>query len=342
MKERCIVANKDGRRWQGIPAIEKAEGGRLWISFFSGGPYEPHVDNEVFITTSADEGRNWVKPYPAIRKIPDCRTFDACLWHDPDGRLWMFYNQSNITAGKHAVMAMVAADSNNEKPQWSNAFEIELNVPFAFRLNKPTVTKSGDWLLPVTWADHPVPDNDDTWWKWYARNDHQLQGVAISRDKGKTWFLTGAVKAPSWALENMIVEKNDGSLWMLIRTGDGFLWECYSHDHGLTWSEARRSMIVNPGSRFFIRRMRNGKLLLINHADPIKTQENPQGRNNLSAMLSGDDGESWSEPFIIDERNNVSYPDAVEDSQGVIHIVYDRERYKEGEIIYRKIMRLPE
>ena len=93
----------------------------------------------------------------------------------------------------------------------------------------------------------------------------QLQGVGISTDEGKTWSLHGALKAPEWALECMITELKDGRLWLLTRTGGGFLWESHSTDKGRTWSEAKASTIANPGSRFFIRRLASGNLLLVNH-----------------------------------------------------------------------------
>jgi len=42
--------------------------------------------------------------------------------------------------------------------------------------------------------------------------------------------------------------------------------------------------------------------------------------------LSEDDGKTWKYQMMIDERDWVSYPDAVEAEDGYIYIVYDRER----------------
>jgi len=80
--------------------------------------------------------------------------------------------------------------------------------------------------------------------------------------------------------------------------------------------------------------------LLVNHHDFVVQDENKgvsgHGRNNLKAMLS-DDGKTWKGFLMIDERENVSYPDVTEDDKGNIYIIYDRERYTEREILMAKI-----
>ena len=333
--DNVLVSSCGKRQWQGIPGIERAANGRLWCTFFSGGSKEPHIDNEILLTTSMDNGKSWREPEVIASAPGHTRAFDPCLWHDPNDKLWLFYNLSNIKQPRHQIMAMTTTDSDKENPVWLEPFEIELSLPFAFRLNKPTVTTQGVWLLPVTWSKEPLPikEGQEIW----LEAENQLQGVAISRDQGASWIFRGALKAPCWALENMIVEKNNGTLWMLIRTGDGWLWESFSEDQGTTWAEAAPSQIANPGSRFHIRRLKSGKLLLINHANFSKSDDNQNGRNNLAMMLSEDDGQTWSEPLILDSRNNVSYPDAIEGPEGIINIVHDRERGTIGEILFCRI-----
>ena len=63
----------------------------------------------------------------------------------------------------------------------------------------------------------------------------------------------------------------------------------------------------------------SGRLLLIAHKDTTK-------RNNLTALLSDDDGATWQYSLMIDERSAVSYPDVKEGSNGYIYITYDRDR----------------
>jgi hypothetical protein len=60
-------------------------------------------------------------------------------------------------------------------------------------------------------------------------------------------------------------------------------------------------------------------LLLINHVNFTR-------RNNLMALLSDDDGKTWTKGLMLDERSGVSYPDAKEADDGYIYITYDRDR----------------
>ena len=316
--EQRIISTKQDRMWQGIPAIERAPNGRLWCSFFSGGPKEPDPDNYIIIVTSSDEGATWSEPRAIAKPAGKTRAYDPALWHDPDGRLWLFYNCADLDTGTFGVWAMTTGDSTAREPRWHGPQQIALDVPFAFRLNKPTVISTGEWLLPVTWS-RETPKS------WFAGST-QLQGVAVSGDRGRTWTLHGAVEAPEWALENMIVEHADSLLWMLIRTGSGVLWKSVSNDHGLTWSEGALTEIVNPGSRFFIRRLASGRLLLINTPDAKQ-------RKSLCAYIGESDGREWGHGLELDSRNNVSYPDAVQAADGRIYAVHDHDRQGIGEII---------
>lgn len=317
---RHIVSTKGPRQWQGIPAIERAADGRLWCSFFSGGPKEPDPQNLILLTTSGDEGATWTDPAVVIDPPGDTRAYDPALWHDPSGRLWLFYNLANLVTKDFSVWAITTDDSTAETTPWSKPVKIEVGVPFAFRLNKPTVLSTGEWLLPVTWA-RTAPE-------WWFPGDHQLQGVAISENSGRTWSFHGGVETPKWALENMIVERRDGVLWMLVRTGGGCIWESFSKDRGRSWSAGNPTALVNPGVRFFIRRLQSGRLLLINTPDPKQ-------RKGLRATLSDKADETrFSGPGLeLDPRDKVSYPDAVQAPDGRIFCVHDCDRNGAGEIL---------
>ncbi len=307
------------RTWQGIPGLERTSNGRLYVSWFSGGRQEPAVENTVYLKRSDDGGRTFSQPQPMAGPLHGSRCYDPTLWLDPTGRLWLIFNRSNRETAEHGVYARLCDAPESPEPVWTPEFRLGFDgAPFSFRMNKPTVLQNGEWILPVTHASSPT--------KSWGAGPLQLQGAAISSDKGKTWKLHGAVQAPPWALENMIVELRDGRLWMLIRTDSGVLWESHSADKGLTWSNAKASSIPSPGSRFFIRRLASGNLLLVNHYKF-------KGRSHLTARLSSDDGVNWNDGLLLDERANVSYPDGVQDKNGLIWMVHDRERYAQSEVL---------
>ena len=81
---------------------------------------------------------------------------------------------------------------------------------------------------------------------------------------------------------------------------------------------------------------KQGKIDLedIMHQGNVKSWK---GRSHLTALLSEDDGKTWPYSLLLDERNEVSYPDAAACSDGMIYICYDWERVKEREILMARI-----
>ncbi len=309
--------------WQGIPGLERTAKGRVFSSWFTGGPKEPSPENIVLLCYSNDQAKTFTQPQVMAEPKGGTRCFDPTLWIDPKGRLWYIFNRGNKDSTMHDVHARICDDPDATPPVFGAEFRVGYEGPYAFRMNKPTVLSTGEWIMPVTHATEPVHD-------WFA-GPKQLQGVGISTDEGKTWKLHGALKAPEWALECMITELKDDRLWLLARTGGGFLWESHSSDKGRTWTEAKASTIANPGSRFFIRRLASGNLLLVNHHG-----FSGRTRSHLTAQISTDDGLTWNEGLLLDERKGVSYPDGVQDRDGLIWITYDRDRQGDGEILLAK------
>jgi NAD(P)-dependent dehydrogenase (short-subunit alcohol dehydrogenase family) len=87
----------------------------------------------------------------------------------------------------------------------------------------------------------------------------------------------------------MIVERRDGSLWMLVRTNYG-IGETVSTDQGRTWAPITPTALPHTPTRFFLRRLVSGRLLLVKHG-PLTGK--PVGRKQLMAYLSDDDGRTW-------------------------------------------------
>jgi hypothetical protein len=297
---------EEGRMWQGIPSIERARNGRLWAVWYGGGLGEDQY-SYVMLATSSDDGRSW-SPLKMVID-PDgggpVRAFDPCLWHDPQGRLWLFWGQKDASS-MHNI-AMMTEDSTGADPVWSKPRRLSRGV----MLNKPTVLRSGTWLLPTCiWRD--------------ALSSRILR----SDDQGATIEQIGGATIPRFedrnGDENMIVERKDGSLWLLVRTGYG-LGESFSKDGGETWTPVAPSAIRHAESRFFIRRLASGRLLMVRHAGT--------DRSHLTAYLSEDDGLTWGAGLSIDERPGVSYPDAIEGPPGEIRLIYDYNRKTSGKQI---------
>lgn len=308
------------RKWQGIPGIELAANGRLWAAWYSGGCTEDQF-NHVLLVTSDDNGINWSEPVLVIDPPGDIRASDPVLWHDPLGRLWLFWMQSAHAGktfdGRGGVCYIRCDNSGSASPIWSTPRRIANGI----MMNKPTVPSSGEWLLPCAVWSHKCP-------YFHSLPGEQFSNVIITRDQGETFELLGSADVPNRDCdEHMIVERKDGTLWMLVRVKDG-IGEAVSNDCGRTWQASPKAVMPGPCSRFHIRRLCSGRLLLINHF-------NFTGRSHLTAMLSDDDGKTWAHRLLLDERTNVSYPDAVETPEGRIVMIYDRSRLGEGEILFQ-------
>ena len=294
------------RKYQGIPTIERAPNGRLWAAWYAG-PVQEDRYNYVVVVTSGDDGWTWSDLQMVID--PDgfglIRASDPCLWLDPRGRLWLFWFQNldkEVTSPK--LFAITTENSGDEKPRWSTPRFIGEGI----MINKPTVLANGNWLLPAA-----------IW-----RRDQSCL-VLASSDEGKSWQLRGSAGIPRpedrQCDEPMIVERRDRSLWMLVRTNYG-IGETTSTDGGRTWTPILPANLPHTPTRFFLRRLVSGRLLLVKHG-PLAGK--PVGRKQLQAYLSDDEGRSWRGGLMLDERSS-SYPDATQSPDGTIRLIYDHDR----------------
>lgn len=294
----------ENRLWQGIPGIEVTKKGRIFLTFFSGGIKE-EIGNYVVLIKS-DDGKSFSEPI-AVAYEDGRRCYDPCLWIDPLNRLWFIW----AYAPEHAVYGVVCDNPDADSLEWSKVKKIGNDV----MINKPTVLKNGEWLFPIAvWANYVFAGGT-------CRSDasDRRAFVYMSNDNGKSFRKIGGADAKKRAYdEHMVLELKDDVLAMYMRTEYGIAVS-YSYDRGRTWTQGIDSGLGGPCSRFHIRRLKSGRILMINHYQFV-------GRDHLTAMLSEDEGKTWKYKLLLDERADVSYPDAKEADDGYIYITYDRER----------------
>ena len=295
------------RVWQGIPGIARTKGGRTFVSFYSGNITEA-FGNFALVLRSDNDG-NFGEPAAAAFKPGEFRCFDPVLWIDPLDRLWFIWT---VMPGEE-VFGAICEDPDAAELKWGQPFYIGRGI----MMNKPTVVSSGQWLFPIAvWKTEIFNHGRKT---GLRENELEASFVYSSTDAGKSFTCLGWSQVEDRSCdEHMIVELAGGVLEMLVRTSYG-IGASYSYDGGKIWSAGEDSGLGGPNSRFFISRLRSGRILLINHVDFT-------GRNNLTALLSDDDGKTFSHSLLLDARNFVSYPDAQEAEDGYIYITYDRER----------------
>lgn len=301
------------RKIELVPSVAVLESGRLWATWYAG--KEPAEDNNnyVIFATSDDGGAHWQERWiVAMERAGSARAFDPEIWVDPQNRLHAFWNQSILHEGHIAgVWESIVEGANGSDPMPGTPRRLTDGVMMC----KPTVLSDGTWILPAS-----------TW----RATDFSAR-VVVSHDQGRTYGLRGACNVPQEERvydEHMIVERRDGSLWMLVRINSG-IGESVSNDGGRTWSDLRPSPLGHPSSRFFIRRLASGNLLLVKHGGIGEVT----ARTRLTAFLSEDDGRSWKGGLLLDDREQVSYPDGQQSADGTIYITHDFSRTGAREIL---------
>ena len=289
------------RNWQGIPGIEVTKGGRKFVSLYSGGITESAGNFAMLLYSDGDE----FTPIAVADQGPEGRAYDPCLWIDPLDRLWFIWS----VQPENRIEFVILENPDDDLTAWSEIRTLGFDV----MLNKPIVAQNGDWLFPcAVWKDGLLSQG------WGADGNPDGSHVFVSRDQGQTFSLLGTAIAPDRHYdEHMLIQHPDGTFSMYIRTRYGIA--VATSPDGITWTKGADAGLGGPNSRFYIGRLQSGALLLVNHRHFC-------GRNNLTAMISDDEGQTWNKGLLLDERSQVSYPDVKQAKDGSIYIVYDRER----------------
>jgi predicted neuraminidase len=93
--------------------------------------------------------------------------------------------------------------------------------------------------------------------------------------------------------------------------------ESVSKDNGMTWTIAKDTAVLNPGTSVEGITLRDGKWLIIHN-------DLESGRNSLKVALSDDEGATWKWSRHLEHHTSgrYHYPSAVQSADGTIHATY--------------------
>lgn len=308
------------QNWLGCPTIEKTANGRIWAGWFTGGEKELGTGNYAIIKYSDNDCGTWKTAVAVVHPDTAVQVTKPELWTTPDGSLWLFWIQHTGTGnfdGRMGTWVSVCENPDAKNPVWSTP----RRLTDGYMRSKPIVI-----------------DVDGVTTYMYAAFDWMQPHytcVYASTDDGLTWSLRGKAECldTSSGQNNLddpvLVRKPDGTLWLLMRPSNGNrVYESFSYDGGYTWTHAKASFIEGPQSRMTVDVTSDGKMLMVFH--------DATTRSWLTAYLSTDGGDTWSDKLLLDERSGVSYPDTIITPDGTIYVIYDRNRTTDREVYIAK------
>lgn len=274
-------------------SIVELPNGDLLVAW-GAGTHELAPDTRIVV--SRLPGDSWSAPIVLTDK-PDFADANCVLFVDDAGVVHLYYVEmfgDSFCLGR--TMQMESADYGES---WSQPRPL-LDAFCILLRGRPIITAGGAWILPA-----------------YEQAVYQSQ-FWRSTDRGVTWQASGKLFSVPLNLQPAVAQLADGALFALMRNGSstGTMLDARGDACGIGWTVRERDDLPNPNSGIELIRLRTGELLAIYNDSAIQ-------RTPLVAALSTDSGESWSSPKIIaDGPPQLSYPSAIQSTDGRIHVVY--------------------
>jgi predicted neuraminidase len=288
--------------------------------------------------------KEWGAPFVMAdsQDLPDC---NPTLFVEPDGTLWLFWVavQNNEWGGallKYRTteeyapgepIAWTWQDVIHCRPrdletQWA-AF-LESRPEYARHAEEANLAVQDKLSRRIGWMTRTLPIMlpDDTLLLGLYSDVFNGSLAARTRDGGKTWQFSEAILGggniqPSFSLRKngeLVAYMRDGGPTRRIRTA-------LSTDLGKTWGAVESLDIPNPSSSVECIALKSGNWLLL-------CNDTEEGRNQLTAYLSEDEGRTWKWRRSLEtEAVQASYPSVVQLKDGSIYCTYTYYLPRDGE-----------
>jgi predicted neuraminidase len=283
----------------------------LLVAWF-GGTSEGHKDVEIWLSRKP-VGRSWSPPVP-LSDTPEMPVWNPVLFQDGI-RTWLCFKvgpSPREWVGGYRI-------SDDDGMTWSAAKYLPAGLTGPIRA-KPIQLSDGTWLAGTSVeagydGNTPPAAPYRSWSVWVER----------STDRGITWTRHGPVIDPTepfGVIQPALWETLSGEVRMLMRSTEriGRIMKASSNDRGVTWTPASPTDLPNPNAGIDVVRLKNGLLVLVyNHLT--------KGRSAIHLAVSGDEGETWNNPVVLEDgQRELSYPAVIQAADGNVHITYTWNR----------------
>jgi len=324
--ERFVSREMDGPMTH-VSSITPLPDGSLACVWYQGSK-EGAKDVSIYLSSFRRESASWSEPKVLMSREQSSyelgryvkKLGNPMIFSDAHGRLWLFY--SSVFAGGWSGTSLNYKMSPDGGKIWGQSRKLILS-PF-FNLtnnvkNKPLELEDSSLLVPVYHEFinkypqllHFIPDeNGDRYRIWrISTNEKAIQPSLIPEENGN-------IRA---FFRNISREKEKHILTAV------------SHDLGTTWPPPIPTSLPNPNSGFDMITLDDGSILgVINNSF--------ENRNDLSLVLSTDDGQTWKTVKVLENKQDheYSYPSIVRDTSGIYHVTYTFERKRIKHIMFNE------
>ena len=327
-------------------SIVETPKGDLLVCWFHGSGERTADDVLIRAARWSKEKRRWSQPF-TLADTPGFPETNPVLFIDRRERLFFFWPLIIAHRWETALMKYrISTDyqQTDSPPVWSFQDNIVL-VPKNIGPKTKTFVVDETARNPqlATAGQRLIEHAEDEYFSrmgWFTRT-HPLElpsgrllvpmysdgysfGImAISDDGGTTWKGSEPIVGLG-GIQPSVVRKNNGTLVAYLRDNGpapkrALMSE--STDDGESWTTARDSDILNPGSSVEVVRLRNGHWIMVYN-------DLERNRYSLVAAISEDEGKTWPHRRHLEGRPDVEapdqyhYPSVIQSRDDAIHVTY--------------------
>lgn len=295
-----FLYNPDGRvSFCHAPSIAETASGTLVAAWYA---YEEEECREaVLVIAHKPSGEEiWSKSRPLFEGFQHSCGNPVLFEDTRTSKLWILFV---LLKGEYWTDAQMMGSYSTDLGQtWSRPAVMWRELGMMVR-HPPLELRQGEFLLP-------------------AYDERTRRSVLLSsRPPTQSWDESHRFEGLE-VIQPALLRESDRELSIFFRpTRDPrVIWRARSADEGASWSDPVRTNLPNPLTGISAFALGKGIAVINNHTRLHQ-------RHPLSAVVSFDQGVTWSEPWHLETSTlETSYPSFLCDRQGVVHGLYTYNR----------------
>jgi predicted neuraminidase len=327
-------------------SIVETPKGNLLVCWFHGSGERTADDVLIRAARWSKEKRSWSQPF-TLADAPGFPETNPVLFIDRRDRLFFFWPLIIAHRWETALMKYrVSTDyqQSDGPPTWAfqdnivlvpknivpktKAFvaaEVERNPQLAAAGQRLVERAEDEYFSRMGWftRTHPLELPSGRLLVPMYSDGYSFGIMAISDDGGVTWKGSEPIVGLG-GVQPSVVRKNNGTLVAYLRDNGpapkrALMSE--STEDGESWTTARDTDILNPGSSLEVIRLRNGHWIMVYN-------DLERNRYSLVAAISDDEGKTWPVRRHLEGRPGVEtpdqyhYPSIMQSRDDTIHVTY--------------------